>query len=144
MYSCTKAYQEYQLPAPIHLVRQLRLGLLRRVCVWNLPLLVTAYLLPLHDSGIKAKRSWFSAVETFGFLLVISHPWLIFLDATVPEIIANVRASPKWFVKECGPALQLMRYCRLGVAKTVTKSSSLPRPDQRTVPCNTVLKPIGP
>ena len=48
---------EHQLSAPIHLVRQLRLGLFRRVCER-----APVDLLPLLVSGFGAKRSWFAAV----------------------------------------------------------------------------------
>ena len=57
MYSFALAYQEHQLSAPIHLVRQLRLGLFRRVCERAL-----VDLLPLLVSGFGTKRSWFAAV----------------------------------------------------------------------------------
>ena len=57
MYSFALACQEHQLSAPIHLVRQLRLGLFRRVCER-----APVDLLPLLVSGFRAKRSCFAAV----------------------------------------------------------------------------------
>ena len=102
MYSFAVAYQEYQLAAPIHLVRQLRLGLFRRVCE-SAPV----DLLPILVSGFKAKRSWFSAVvdDLRMFARHFQH-MAHFLEASVPEIVAFVRVSPKSFSKNVANALK--------------------------------------
>ena len=44
-------------------------------------------------------------------------------------------AIQEWPLKIGGPVLQLMRYCWLGAAETLTKSSCLPEPYQRTGSC---------
>ena len=102
MYSFSVAHQEHHLAAPIHLARQLRLGLFRRVCER-----APEDLLPLLVSGSKAKRSWFSAVVD-DLRLFARHfqPMAHFLEASVPEIIAFVRAAPRNFSKNVANALK--------------------------------------
>ena len=136
MYSFVVAYQEHQLAAPIHLVRQLRLCLLRRVCER-----APGHLLPLLVSGVGPSVLGFSAVVD-DIRMFARHflPMAHFLEASVPEIVALVRASSKSFsrnvanaLKDVGPVLQLVRYCRRGAVETVMKSSCLPEPYLRTV-----------
>ena len=102
MYSFTAAHREHQIAAPIHLVRQLRLGLFRRVCER-----APDDLLPLLVSGCKAKRSWFSAVVD-DLRMFARHflPMAHFLEASIPEIIAFVRASPRGFSRNVANALK--------------------------------------
>ena len=55
----------------------------------------------------KAKRSWFSAVvDDLGMFARHFLPMAHFLEASIPEIIAFVRASPRGFSKNVANALK--------------------------------------